>query len=120
MVNSRGGNDRIIWPTETNGKYSVKSGYHILKESMDRRVVGTASSSRNIDRNGLATNENLWKTKIKSSTRDSVKPHQIDMCEVYSERVIREARNISSHELRGAGDPSSHIPEEFACRGREV
>ncbi|OMO53103.1 Endonuclease/exonuclease/phosphatase [Corchorus capsularis] len=46
--------DKIIWPQDKTGKYSVKTGYRVLKEEKPNQVRQSASSSHNID-------QEVWK-----------------------------------------------------------
>lgn len=41
--------DKLIWPKEKRGIYSVKTGYHVLKSCCPQRTTLSASSSHVID-----------------------------------------------------------------------
>lgn len=70
-------------------------------------------------RNLLYTDVHQPETQMRfeSSTHDSVRLHQIDMCETHSERTARGVHSISSHKSKRACGLSLHIPKEFACEG---
>ena len=37
LKSAQGDRDRYIWPKERNDRYSVRSGYHVMKESHERK-----------------------------------------------------------------------------------
>ncbi|OMP06438.1 hypothetical protein COLO4_08124 [Corchorus olitorius] len=53
-INEEGGDDMLIWPYTKNVDYSVKSGYHKLKEKYDR-MLNSKPSTINI------VAEHIWK-----------------------------------------------------------
>ncbi|OMP10786.1 hypothetical protein COLO4_04272 [Corchorus olitorius] len=81
-------NDEIIWPVNKDGNYTVKSGYHVMKDNEVASMKKSPSSSHTVSRdvwkniwkiqaptkvqnflwrachNALATYQNLWKRKI--------------------------------------------------------
>ncbi|OMO55003.1 hypothetical protein COLO4_36252 [Corchorus olitorius] len=50
QLSSSEGSGKLIWPDEKSGNYSVKTGYHVLKNSFPLRTTMSASSSHTIDR----------------------------------------------------------------------
>ncbi|OMO73216.1 reverse transcriptase [Corchorus capsularis] len=53
-INDTGGDDEMIWRHEKNGKFTVRSAYHMYKETEDRRLIQMPSSSHTIP-------EKFWK-----------------------------------------------------------
>ncbi|BFG15190.1 hypothetical protein CerSpe_014650 [Prunus speciosa] len=103
-IGSSAGVDRVIWPLNRHGQYSVKSGYHFSRNLTNQSNVGRPSASRMVDkkiwkviwhsktlpkirhflwravRNSVATKANLASRRIPCS---SICP----ICEVNSETV---------------------------------
>ncbi|OMO68571.1 hypothetical protein COLO4_29577 [Corchorus olitorius] len=90
-ISYQGGLDKVIWPAERNGEYTVKTGYSVKKSLENRSIQKSPSSSHNIAEstwrkiwsmkvpkkirnflwrvcsNSIATNFLLWKRKLKGT-----------------------------------------------------
>ena len=59
-VCANGEKDGYVWPMEKDGKYSAKSGYHVLKPVQVRRDIPVPSSHRI----GGGIWKEIWKMRI--------------------------------------------------------
>ncbi|OMP12130.1 reverse transcriptase [Corchorus capsularis] len=90
-INEEGGQDRLIWPADRNGEYSVKTGYIVKKTQEEKIMKRNPSSSHTVATktwriiwsmkvprkirsflwrvcsNSIATNYLLWKRRIKDN-----------------------------------------------------
>ncbi|OMO57602.1 putative ribonuclease H protein [Corchorus olitorius] len=89
LVSCEGGEDKLRRPYTQNGQYTVKTGYHLQKQAAEKKTKKRLSSSHQVDKmiwkavwrlkvpekvksflwrayaNTVATNQNLWKKKVK-------------------------------------------------------
>ncbi|OMO50989.1 reverse transcriptase [Corchorus capsularis] len=58
--------DRLIWPFNSDGRYSVKSGYHSAKDQMEKQANRSSSSSHIV-------NDNVWRSVWKTTGPNKVR-----------------------------------------------